>query len=100
MISGFDADKTPHIYYCDNEGNRLQGRLFSVGSGSTFAYSILENGYKWDMTKDEAIDLGLKAVMHAAHRDAMTGGMQNVFLITPEKWELVKRQDNYETYRA
>ena len=91
MISGFDADGSPHIYYCDNEGNRLEGQLFSVGSGSTFAYSILETGYHWDMTKEEAIELGLNAVMHATHRDAMSGGMQNVFLITPEKWELVKR---------
>ena len=75
MIAGHDADRTPHIFYCDNEGNRLPGLMFSIGSGSTFAYSILETGYKFDMTNEEAIDLGLKAVMHAAHRDAMSGGM-------------------------
>ena len=49
--------------------------MFSVGSGATFAISILETGYKYDLTTDEAIDLGLKAVMYAAHRDAMSGGM-------------------------
>ena len=49
--------------------------MFSVGSGATFAISILETGYRYDLTTDEAIDLGLKAVMYAAHRDAMSGGM-------------------------
>ena len=99
MISGFDHDGSAHIFYCDNEGNRLPGRLFSVGSGSMFAYSILETDYRFDMTVEEALDLGLKAVMYAAHRDAMSGGMQNVYLITPERWELKVRKDTYDVYR-
>lgn len=37
--------------------------MFSVGSGSTFAYSILETNYKYNMTDDEAAKLGLRAVM-------------------------------------
>lgn len=99
MLSGFDADGRPHIFYVDNEGKRLEGVLFSVGSGSTFAYSILETGYRYDMEDQEAIELGLRAVMHAAHRDAMSGGMQNVFHIKPDGWKRVVRQDNYDTYR-
>ncbi|KAH0573629.1 Proteasome subunit beta type [Spironucleus salmonicida] len=95
MIAGFDADGTPKLWYCDNDGDRLEGYLFSVGSGSMFAYSILENGWKWDLTDQEAIDLGIKAVMHAVHRDAMSGGMQAVFLVKENGWELVKKQDNY-----
>lgn len=75
MISGFDSDGVARMYYCDNSGSRLPGTMFSVGSGSTFAYSILENGYRYDMSDDEAIELGLRAVMHATHRDAMSGGM-------------------------
>lgn len=91
MISGFDSDGKGRMFYVDNGGNRLPGYMFSVGSGSTFAYSILENEYRWDLSVEAAIELGLKAVMHATHRDAMSGGMQNVYLITAEKWELVKR---------
>jgi len=42
----------------DNDGTRLKGNLFSVGSGSTYAYGILDTHYKWDLTVYEAIELG------------------------------------------
>lgn len=100
MLAGHDADGSAHLYYCDISGNRLEGVLFGVGSGSSFAYAILENGYRWEMTDEEAIDLGLRSVMHAAHRDAMSGGMQNVYLIKPDKWQQVKHVDGYEIYRG
>lgn len=32
----------PALFYVDNEGTRLKGDLFSVGSGSTFAYGVLD----------------------------------------------------------
>lgn len=73
--------------------------MFSVGSGSTFAYSILETNYKYDMTDDEAAKLGLRAVMQATHRDAMSGGIINVFIIKEDKIEKVMSVDNYEVYR-
>lgn len=100
MVSGFDADGTPHIFYCDNEGNRVDGVLFSVGSGSTFAHGILENEYRYDLTEDQAIALGRKAIYHATHRDAASGGMINVFLIKPEGWTKLQPVDNYQMYRA
>ena len=68
-------DKTgPQLYYCDSDGTRLHGNVFSVGSGSTFAYGVLDNGYKWDMTDEEAQELGRRSIYHATHRDAYSGG--------------------------
>ncbi len=32
MITGWD-NTGPHLFYVDNDGTRLQGDLFSVGSG-------------------------------------------------------------------
>ena len=29
----------------DSEGGRLKGNRFSVGSGSPYAYGVLDNGY-------------------------------------------------------
>ena len=46
----------------------LMFSLCSVGSGSTFAYGILDTAYKWDMTDDEARELGRRAIHHATHR--------------------------------
>jgi 20S proteasome subunit beta 5 len=51
--------------------------LFSVGSGSTYAYGILDAGYKYDLTAEEAIDLARRAIFHATFRDAYSGGHVN-----------------------
>ncbi len=40
MICGWDQNKGPAVFYVDNDGNRFPGNLFSVGSGSTYAYGI------------------------------------------------------------
>ncbi|KAF5746475.1 hypothetical protein HS088_TW06G00646 [Tripterygium wilfordii] len=36
--------KGPGLYYVDSEGGRLKGMRFSVGSGSPYAYGVLDNG--------------------------------------------------------
>lgn len=90
MICGWDKTG-PQIYYVDNDGTRLKAdekrSYFSVGSGSSYAYGVLDQLYRYDMTglseenrshtDDEAIDLGRRAIYHATHRDAMSGGMNN-----------------------
>ena len=71
----------PALYYVDNDGTRLQATddmpYFSVGSGSTYAYGVLDQGYRWDLTDEEAVELGQKAIYHATHRDAASGGVNN-----------------------
>merc|ERR1719465_323198 len=56
MVAGFDK-KGPQLFYCDDQGSRCAGKRFSVGSGSTFAYGVLDSGYKYDLTVDEAVEL-------------------------------------------
>jgi len=51
MVAGWDKTG-PHLYYIDDHGTRLKGNLFSVGSGSTYAYGVFDAGYKFDMTLD------------------------------------------------
>lgn len=74
MIAGWDK-KGPGLYYVDNEGNRVPGQLFSVGSGSTYAYGILDSGYDAKMSNEEAYDLGRRAIYAATHRDSYSGGI-------------------------
>lgn len=59
----------------DSDGNRMAGNVFSVGSGSINAYGVMDTGYRYDMTDDEARELGRKAIYHATHRDAYSGGI-------------------------
>ena len=65
------------MFYVDSDGTRLKGDIFSVGSGSTFAYGILDNYYHHDLELSDAKELGRRAIYHAAHRDAYSGGSIN-----------------------
>uniref|UniRef100_A0A8C0IK30 Proteasome subunit beta type-5 n=1 Tax=Chelonoidis abingdonii TaxID=106734 RepID=A0A8C0IK30_CHEAB len=64
----------PGLYYVDSEGNRLSGTAFSVGSGSVYAYGVLDRGYAPDMPAEEAYDLARRAIYQATYRDAYSGG--------------------------
>lgn len=84
----------PGLYYVDTDGTRLTHHIFSVGSGSTYAYGILDSGYRYDLEVEEARELGKKAIYHATHRDAYSGGVVNCKSIRPPKlnsWYGVKQ---------
>lgn len=67
--------------------------MFSVGSGSIYAYGVLDSGYHWDLTDEEAQDLGRRAIYHATHRDAYSGGIVRVYHIKPSGWVNISNQD-------
>lgn len=96
MICGWDKTG-PALYYVDNDATRLQAKdtmpYFSVGSGSTYAYGVLDTNWRYDMTDEEAIDLGQRAIYHATFRDAFSGGMNNVYIVKPEGWIKVRHTD-------
>lgn len=53
MLAGYDK-KGPGLYYIDSEGSRTTGKVFSVGSGSLYAYGVLDSGYNWDLSDKDA----------------------------------------------
>merc|ERR1719284_413053 len=97
MICGWDKTG-PQIYYVDSDGTRLHGPLFSVGSGSTFAYGVLDSGWRADLTVEEAIDLGQRAIFAATYRDAYSGGTVRVYHIDEKGWTRVSETDSMELY--
>lgn len=92
MLAGYDK-RGPQLYYIDSEGTRTPGKVFSVGSGSIYAYGVLDSGYRWDLADDEAQDLGRRAIYHATHRDAYSGGIVRVYHIKPTGWVNISNQD-------
>jgi len=97
MICGWDK-KGPGLYYVDSDGTRLTNNLFSVGSGSTYAYGVLDSGYKWDLSVEEAYDLGRRAIYHATHRDAYSGGVVNLYHMRETGWIKVSQTDVTELH--
>lgn len=81
--------KGPALFYVDSDGTRLKGDIFSVGSGSTFAYGVLDQGYRWDLTTEEAQELGRRSIYAAAHRDAFSGNSCNLYHVKEEGWQFI-----------
>jgi len=92
MIAGWDPEG-PGLYYVDSEGQRTKGKVFSVGSGSLYAYGVLDEGYRWDMSVEEAIELGRRSIYHATFRDAVSGGTVSVYHVTADGWRKVRGDD-------
>lgn len=88
MICGWDKTG-PALFYVDSDGTRLKGDLFSVGSGSTFAYGVLDQGYRWDLTDEEAQELGRRSIFAAGHRDAMSGNTCNLYHVKEAGWDFI-----------
>jgi len=88
MICGWDKTG-PAIFYVDSDGSRLKGDLFSVGSGSTFAYGVLDQGYRWDLTDEEAQELGRRSIYAAGHRDAFSGNTCNLYHVKEDGWRFI-----------
>jgi len=97
MVAGWDKTG-PNLFYVDDDGTRLKGNRFSVGSGSTYAYGILDRGYKWDLTVEEAIELGRRSIYHATHRDAYSGGLVNVYHVHEKGWTKISSEDTTELH--
>jgi len=92
MITGWDK-KGPGLFYVDSDGMRLRSNLFSVGSGSTYAYGILDTEYHYDLDTSAAIDLGRRAIYHATHRDAASGGTVHVYHVQEGGWKKISSDD-------
>lgn len=67
----------------DENGTRLSGNMFSTGSGNTYAYGVMDSGHRYDLSIEEAYDLGRRAIVHATHRDSYSGGVVNSKRLRP-----------------
>ncbi|XP_072497797.1 proteasome subunit beta type-8 [Notamacropus eugenii] len=92
MICGWDK-KGPGLYYVDENGTRLSGTMFSTGSGNSYAYGVLDSGYRPDLSPEEAYDLGRRAIVHATHRDSYSGGFVNMYHMKEDGWVKVESSD-------
>jgi len=72
IVGGIDEDG-PSLYVLDVLGSLIPDKYAAVGSGAEIAYGLLEQGYKENMTIEEAKDLVTRAIKSAISRDVMSG---------------------------
>ncbi|MBW2992024.1 proteasome subunit beta [Candidatus Woesearchaeota archaeon] len=68
----------------------------SSGSGSVFAYGLLETSYKKDITTDEGVKLAIKAINAALQRDTATGCGVDIVKISKDGVKKVFEQEIIE----
>ena len=84
IIGGVDR-RGAHVFSVDPVGGAERDTYTATGSGSPIAYGILEDGFKENMTKEEALQLGVRAVKSARKRDIFSGGDKILAAVIDEK---------------
>jgi proteasome beta subunit len=83
LIGGFD-DTGPHVFNLDPFGSLTEEKVVSTGSGSPFAYGVLEDRFKEDCSIDEMLPVVVSAVDSAMKRDTASGDSFDVAVISKE----------------
>jgi proteasome beta subunit len=87
LVGGFDKTG-PSVYSVDAMGGASrEDDMVATGSGSPFAYGVLEDRYTKDMKEKDAIDLAIRALKSAMRRDVASGEDICVVVITKDKYE-------------
>ncbi|HTT26154.1 MAG TPA: archaeal proteasome endopeptidase complex subunit beta [Thermoplasmata archaeon] len=99
ILGGVDA-KGGHVFSVDPAGGSIEDRYVSVGSGSTFAYGLLEEGYARDLSVSDGIDLALRGLTVAMKRDSASGDGYIVHAITAREYRELGEDDINKRLKA
>lgn len=86
IIGGLDATGG-HVYSLDSAGGSIRDDYTSIGSGSTFAYGVLEDHYKKGMSEEDAVNLAIRALNAAMRRDSASGDGYAVAVINKDGFQ-------------
>ena len=74
VLGGYD-EKGPQLFSLDLAGGLSPEDDYTFsGSGSVTAVGVLEDGFRKNMTIDEAVELVVRAIRAARERDTYSGG--------------------------
>lgn len=81
LIVGVDQSGS-HVYSIDSAGGSIPDVYCATGSGSPYMYGVLEDGFKDNMTRDQAVALAARALNASGQRDAASGNGMDLAVIT------------------
>ena len=99
IVGGVDA-KGGHIFSVDPAGGSIEDKFVSVGSGSPFAYGIVEEGYSRDLSSSDAVDLALRGLTAAMKRDSASGDGYLAHVITPKEYRELSEDEINKRLKA
>ncbi|ADC47827.1 proteasome beta subunit [Methanobrevibacter ruminantium M1] len=92
LIGGVD-DTGASIYSLDAAGGMIKDTFISTGSGSTFAYGVLEDRFYEDITVEEATEVAIRAIKAATERDTFSGNGFLVANVTKDGFKMLEKEE-------
>ncbi|MGD8565510.1 MAG: archaeal proteasome endopeptidase complex subunit beta [Candidatus Bathyarchaeota archaeon] len=83
IVGGIDEEGAS-LYVLDVLGSLIPDKYAAAGSGTEIAMGVLEEGYKENLTMEEAKNLVVRAIKSAIRRDIMSGDGIDFLIITKE----------------
>ena len=100
LILGGVDNKGSHVFSVDPAGGCIEDKFVSVGSGSPFAYGIVEEGYSRDLATGDAVDLALRGLTAAMKRDSASGDGYLAHVITPKEYRELSEDEINKRLKA
>jgi proteasome beta subunit len=83
LVGGFD-ETGPHVFNLDPYGSLNEEKMVSTGSGSPFAYGVLEAEFKEDSSVNDMLPVVVRAVDAAMKRDVASGDNYDIVVISDD----------------
>lgn len=99
ILGGVDG-KGGHVFSVDPAGGSIEDKFVSVGSGSPFAYGVLEEGYSRDMSVADGVDLAIRGLTAAMKRDSASGDGYIVHTITAKEYKEYSDDEIHKRLKA
>jgi proteasome beta subunit len=104
ILGGFDAPdwngKGGAIYSVDAAGGAIPEKWTVSGSGSAFAYGVLEDRLDAGLSVKEAVDLAIRALNAAMRRDAGSGNGMDVAVIDAQGFRRLAEEEILKRHKA
>ncbi len=91
LIGGFDTK--PHLFSVDMLGGMTEEKKTATGSGSPFAYGVIDTNYNEKKPVSDLVPIATKAVWAAMQRDTATGEFIDVFTITKKGMKRYSKEE-------
>jgi proteasome beta subunit len=92
LLGGWDREGG-HIYSLDAAGGSIPDKYCATGSGSPYAYGVLEDNYQDGINTSQGVDIAIKALNAAMRRDSASGNGYDVVVITEKGWKPVTQSE-------
>ena len=92
IIGGIDKDGAK-VYSLDPSGSYIPDKCISTGSGSPYAYGVLEDRYSEDLTVEEGREVAIKAITSAMERDVYSGNGYRLATITEDGMKIYTKEE-------